>query len=84
MMTESEKQGPLVSLSLPPSTPTRIIKWVAEPGGRVRKGTILLTYSTDLSSAEPETETVLKSTLVGVVKERLFEEGEIVQPGYVC
>ena len=85
-MTESEKQGPLVPISLPPSTPCRIIKWVAEPGARVRKGTVLLTYSTDVSSAElseTETETVLKSTLVGVVKERLFEEGEIVHPGYV-
>ena len=83
-MTESEKQGPLVPVSLPPSTPCRIIKWVAEPGARVRKGTVLLTYSTDVSSAElSETETVLKSTLVGVVKERLFEEGEIVHSGYV-
>ena len=85
-MTESEKQGPLVPISLPPSIPCRIIKWVAEPGARVRKGTVLLTYSTDVSSAEfseTETETVLKSTLVGVVKERLFEEGEIVHPGYV-
>ena len=50
----------------------------------MRKGTVLLTYSIDLSSAEPETETMLKSTLVGVVKEKLFEEGEIVQPGYAC
>ena len=84
-MTESEKQGPLVPVSLPLSTPCRIIKWVAEPGARVRKGTVLLTYSTDVSSTEPsETETVLKSNLVGVVKERLFEEGEIVHPGYVC
>lgn len=83
-MTESEKQGPLVPLSLPLSMPCRIIKWVAEPEGRVRKGTVLLTYSTDISSAEPETETVFKSSLVGVVKERLFEEGEIVRPGYVC
>lgn len=82
-MTESEKQGPLVPLSLPPSTPCRIIKWVAEAKGRVRKGTVLLTYSTDVTSAEPETETVLKSSLVGVVKERLYEEGEIVRPGYV-
>lgn len=83
MMTDSEKQGSLVSVSLPPSAPCRVIKWVAEPGGRVRKGTVLLTYSTDLSSAEPETETLLKSTVVGVVKERLVEEGEIVRPGYV-
>ena len=82
-MAESEKQGSLLPLSLPSPTPCRIIKCVVEPGGRVRKGTILLTYSTDLSSAEPGNETVLKSTLVGVVKERLYEEGEVVQPGYV-
>ena len=80
-MTASEKQGSNLSLSLPPPTPCRIIKWVVETGARVRKGTVLLTYSADLSSVEPESETVLKSTLVGVVKERLVDEGEIVQAG---
>lgn len=80
---QPESSNPLCSLQLPSSSACRIVKWVAEPGNRVRKGAVLVTYTVDLSSAEPESELPLKSTFVGVVRERLFEEGEIVQPGLV-
>ena len=80
---DSESSGRLCPLTLPSTSPCRIVRWIAEPGSRVRKGTVLVTYTTDLSTAETEDEVPLKASLVGVVKEKMFEEGEIVQPGYV-
>ena len=77
---KSESSNNLLRLFLP-SSPCRVVKWVVSTGARVRKGTILMTYTTDLSTSEPADELPLKSTLVGVVKERAYEEGEIVKPG---
>lgn len=82
-VAKPEPSGRLCALNLPSTSACRLVKWVAEPGSRVRKGTVLVTYTTDLSSDEPENEVPLKSTLVGVVKEKLFEEGSVVEPGYV-
>lgn len=77
-----EESNPIRSISLGSPYPCRIVKWIAECGDRVRKGAVLLTYaSTESSSAETDDELPLKATLVGVVKERLVAEGEIVQPG---
>ena len=76
-----ESSNNLFRLFLPSSSPCRVVKWVVNPGARVRKGAILLTYTADVSSADAADEQPLKSTLVGVVKERVYEEGEIVKPG---
>ena len=79
--TKLESSTTVHSVCLPSPSPCRVLKWIAECGGRVRKGTVLLAYTTDVSSPEPVEEVPLKATLVGVVRERLVEEGDIVQPG---
>ena len=79
--TKPELTNTVHSVCLPSPSPCRVIKWIAECGSRVRKGTVVLVYTADLSCPEPAEEVPLKATLVGVVRERLVEEGDIVQPG---
>ena len=76
-----ESSSTVHSVCPPSPSPCRVLKWIAECGSRVRKGTVLLAYTTDLSSPEPAEEVPLKATLVGIVRERLVGEGDTIQPG---
>lgn len=79
--TRPESNSTIRSVCLPSPSPCQVVKWIAECGSRVRKGTVLLVYTTDVSSPKLEEEVPLKATVVGVVREQLVKEGDIVQPG---
>jgi len=69
--------------SVSPSSQSRVTSWAVSTGDKVRNGTVLLTYEL-LSNSEEINQTkegVLKSTVVGIVENTMFEVGEVIPAG---
>lgn len=65
-------------VSVPCSTPVKILKWKIKKGAVTRRGAILCLYETKNGSKEK-----LKSNEVGTVLELCGKEGDIIPPGLV-
>ncbi|KAL5021559.1 hypothetical protein ScPMuIL_000714 [Solemya velum] len=70
---------PPTLVSVPCSTPIKILKWKIKKGAMTRKGSILCLYETKNGSKEK-----LKSNGVGTVLELCGKEGDILPPGSVA
>ena len=83
---------PLHSFFISSTSSAKITCWNVAPGDKVRRGTGILSYSlvettpslqSDSGQSNCHTDgstQQLKSTLVGVVRETLYKEGEVVPP----
>lgn len=59
----------------------KIFKWKVKEGFQVSHGQLILLY--ELVDGKDKDVKRLKSSNVGIVKKRLFKEGDIVKKGYV-
>ena len=81
MDSESKESSSFHSMCLSSSSRCKLITWKVNPGDRVRNGTPLATYTSNLSRDEQSPAAMqLKSSVVGVIKELLCDSGDVIQP----
>ncbi len=76
------KDTPIHSFFISSTSHAKITSWSVAPDDKVRRGVVLLSYTLNDGGGQSDCRQ-LKSTLVGVVRERTYNVGDIVPPGYV-
>lgn len=77
-----QREFPTREVKLPVRAPARLTGWLVSSGDTIRKGNILCKYQL-MAEESGGAMMSLKAPCVGVVKQLLAQESDILQPGYI-